>query len=311
MSEDKLAKVKAGVSGNGAEVEVELSKEVPGVLASLFPTTALRSKTRQAVSGHIFGKLNAGQTLDEADLEYLDTLLKPAEAKWIRQKAICERAAKILEESPARLVLPPRRADKHNENDLPDDDWRTKFWGDAGLVSHETLREIYARILVAEATKPGSCSMRTLKAIRYLDPKTAKLFAKLIPLAYSFHWIPMESKLLEKHGIQHASLLEPNDAELLNLTSLTVTPKNEPSYYNWGKTLIRFDNMKGVPISCYVLTSAVQELARVAEVERDPAYLADTAQLLKRQRADVRVFSAQRPDSAEDIPMDTLTWTEI
>ena len=311
MSEDKLAKVKAGVSANGAEVEVELSKEVPGVLASLFPTTALRSRMRQAVSGHIFGKLNSGQPVDEADLEYLDDLLKPAEAKWIRQKAICERAAKILEESPARLALPPHRTDEHNENDRPDDDWRAKFWDDAGLVSHERLREIYARILVAEATKPGSCSMRTLKAIRYLDPKTANLFAKLIPFAYSSHWIPTEPTLLEKYGIQHSSLLELNDAELLNLTSLQITPKTEPSYYDWGKMLIRFDNMKGVPIACYVLTSAGRELARVAEVERDPAYLADTVQLLKRKKSGVRVFSAQRPDAAEDRPVDSLTWTEL
>lgn len=36
MSDDKFAKVKAGVSDKGAEVELELGNQVPGVMASIF-----------------------------------------------------------------------------------------------------------------------------------------------------------------------------------------------------------------------------------------------------------------------------------
>lgn len=321
MSEDKLVKAKAGVSATGAEVELEVGNQVPGLLASMlssvFPTTALRSNTRKMVAAHIFGRLRDGQIPDDADLEYLDSLLKPNEAKWFRQKAILQRAAQIAQQSPPMAVLPPHEP---NGGKTTSDDWRAKFLDDAGLVSEETLREIYAQVLVSEDKMPGSCSLRTLKVVRYLDTETAKLFAKVVPLIWGMASLPQEAKLLEDYGITHNDLLDLDDAELLHVTPVYKKIEAPADYYSWGDYMLRIESKTTFPLPVYPLTRAGQELYRVAQVERDPKYLGRLARWIKQrslrdgQLGDrVRVLSAPHPRdpslSAEALAQ--LSWTPV
>ncbi len=310
MSDDKLAKVKAGIKG--AEIELELSKEVPGVLAGLFPTTALRSQTRRMLTGQILGKVNSRQLLDDAELEYIENVLKPAEAKFIKQKAILERAAQLLKENPPHAALPPHSA---TEESSSIEDWLSKFWDDAGLVSDEQLREIYARLLVAEASSRGSCSLRTLKVLRYLDPQTATLFARAIPLVFSKRWIPHNNELLAKYDLKYTDILELADSDLIQTDSVVLRVLSNDEFYSWGEHWVRFENCSNVTFPIYRLTCAGRELTRVAQVERKPDYLRATIEWLKSlpqlDKLQVSIALRQNDIDTDDALLRKLSWSPV
>ena len=311
MAEDKLVKVKAGIKG--AEVELELSKEVPGVLAGLFPTFAFRSQTRRMLSGQILGKLGSGQLLNDVELEYLDNVLKPAEAKLIRQRSILERATQILETAPPRATLPPH--DEAKEKDSAVEDWFARFWDDAGLVSDEHLREIYARLLVSEASSRGSCSIKTLKALRYLDAQTAIVFSKAIPLVFGKQWLPNDDKLLKSHGLNYVDILELADADLIRTSASVVRFQSNDEFASWGKFWIRFENGANFPFPIYSLTHAGADICRIAQVDRDSNYLRDAVNWLKANPGlkDLRVSSAikQNDIDTDDEILRKLDWNLI
>ena len=311
MAEDKLVKIKAGIKG--AEVELELSKEVPGVLAGLFPTFAFRSQTRKMLNGQILGKLGSGQPLDDVELEYLDNVLKPAEAKLIRQRSILERATQILETAPPRATLPPH--DEAKEKHSAVEDWFARFWDDAGLVSDEHLREIYARLLVAEASSHGSCSIKTLKALRYLDAQTAIVFSKAIPLVFGKQWLPNDDKLLKSHGLNYVDILELADADLIRTSNSVLKFQSNDEFYSWGKFWIRFENGDNFTFPIYSLTRAGADIYRIAQVDRDSSYLRDAVNWLKTNPGlkDLRVSSAikQNDIDTDDEILRKLDWNLI
>ena len=311
MAEDKLVKVKAGIKG--AEVEFELSKEAPGVLAGLFPTSAIRSQTRRMLTGQILGKLGSGQLINDAELEYLDNVLKPAEAKLIRQRSILERAAQILETAPPRATLPPH--DEAKEKHSAVEDWLAKFWDDAGLVSDEHLREIYARLLVAEASSHGSCSIKTLKALRYLDAQTAIIFSRAIPLVFGKQWLPKDDNLLKSQGLNYGDILELADADLMRTSDSVLRLRSNDEFYSWGKSWIRLENGANFTFPVYGLTRAGVDICRIAQVDRNLNYLRDAVNWLKTNPGmkDLRVSLAikQNDIDTDDEILRKLDWKLI
>jgi hypothetical protein len=67
----------------------------------------------------------------------------------------------------------------HPERDTDaeiDDDWLTKFWKLAENISHEAIKSFFARLLVREASKPGTISPLTLNVLSTLMPQIARRF---------------------------------------------------------------------------------------------------------------------------------------
>lgn len=312
MSEDPLVKAKVGLTEKGGELEVAVGSQVPSYFAKLFPTSALRSQARREITASLLEKVRNGQALDEADTEYLAGILKPAEARWINQKAISQRAIAILEAEPVRLALPAHTTDSSTPQSSPTmtaDDWFAKFWDDAGLVSDDLLREIYARILVAESTKSTSCSLRTLRAIRYLDRETADLFAKAAPLVLNNELIPRDDQLLESRGLEFPSILELIDADLIQgNTLLEWAHRDTTSYYEWGSKTLRIKHADRFTIPAYALTRAGCELARIAMVERDAEYFKNLMGWLKKIPGCTDISWAERHGDTELPLRDQQEW---
>ncbi len=169
MSDD-LLRVKAGVSKDGANAELVVSEKLPSVIARLFPGRWTKSQPMFAITNRIVEKIKAGEPPDTADIQFAAAAFAEPAAKWVRCQQIAAIAGRIVEQPEVAGLLPPIEAADSPSSEgekVTADDWLTRFWDDAGLVSDEMLQEIYARILASEAARPGSCSLRTLKVLRY------------------------------------------------------------------------------------------------------------------------------------------------
>jgi hypothetical protein len=60
-----------------------------------------------------------------------------------------------------------------------DDDWIANFFSNARIVSDESMRCLWARVLAGEANRPGSYSKRTVNWLADVDKRDAEQFAIL------------------------------------------------------------------------------------------------------------------------------------
>ncbi|WP_434043046.1 MULTISPECIES: DUF2806 domain-containing protein [Sorangium] len=322
-SSNELMKIEAGVSTDGANAALSVSREFPGVLARCFPKMVVKARATQLISGRILEKISKNEPLDAADAEYARDVLGEAEAKWIRRQEIAARAARVLETEHPVAALPAATRNSKTSEATTSDDWLNRFWEDAALVSDEMLQEIYARVLASEAVRAGSCSTRTLRALRYLDRETADAFARLASLVFDDHWVPRDIDLLRRFGVSYASLLELDDAGLIDSgmsTNLTFTAGSK-TLFRWHSHVIAVDSSKMlVPantatskfsIDCFVLRSAGRDLMRLAQVTRDTRYLTETGLWLLRNKRFLRVAWAEMPSPSWEDEASELVWHPI
>jgi Protein of unknown function (DUF2806) len=312
-----LVKARAEVTGSGASGELVLGEALPGVLARLFPGRAARSRATTTVAAIVLEKLRRGEPLSQADLKYAEARFGEDEAKWIRRNQIAARALAALKArtqtnsaqlAPAGAGEESKGTEEKTETSA---DWVLKFWADAELVSDQTVQEIYARILASEALRPGMCSLRTLRVLRYLDRETAEAFGKLTHAVFGT-WVPRHRELKEIFGIHHDMLLDLDDAGLIesdaNLSK--VMPRNR-SLIAYGALALRLENCKGLRYPTFPLTRAGIELVRVAQIERDPDKLFLIARWLQAKKPDCRATWADLPYPDWRGPSDKLSWRPI
>jgi hypothetical protein len=311
MSSDELLELKGSLSDEGASVELALSKDVPGVLARVFPKFAAKSRARTLLSSLVLEKVQKGQPLDSADIPYVIATFGKAEANWIRMREIAMRAAKAIEEEKRILALLPS-PEPSAKPAATADDWISKFWEDAGLVSDEVLQEVYGRILAAEATTPGTCSLRTLQVLRYMDRSTAESFAELVPAAFDWGWVPRDESLHHVLGISYELLMDLDDAGLVDSNPNIVLSVTSSAYVpRYGTLALFMENAAGLEISEYPLTRAGKELARVAQIHRRDEHFFAVARWLQSRKADMRMRWARVPTPTWNGDVDTLTWAPL
>lgn len=266
MADGDGIKVKAGPA------ELALGSEAPGILDRLMPWRAARGRATAAVTSAIVRKLESNEPFSPADVQFAKAVFDEPAAKWFRQQEIAQRARAALEAQPTRLELPPgpSASTDSTASGGTAEDWLTRFWDDAGLVSDGVLQEIYGRILAGEAQRPGTCSMRTLRVLRYLDRATADEFAKVLPCVVGESWLPRGDALLERFGIPFNLLLSLSDAGLLDTASVQMK-WSMPVFLSSGTRVLRLDS-PGRNIPIYTLRAPGKELAHVAEVAFSRAY---------------------------------------
>jgi hypothetical protein len=316
MSGD-LLKVKVGVGAEGAHAEVVAGESLPVAIAKLFPGWALKVEMRRGITASIIKKLKDGQPIDRADADFAEGLLGENEATWLRRKEIADRAAKAISDA-VPPALPPK-----SESDLASagataEEWVRRFWEDAGSVSDEVLQEIYARVLAAEATAPKSCTLRTLRALRYLDRETAERFALILPCALSLEDLPRGAYVLG--DIPFGVLLDLQDAGLLDANDSLFREVGVPVHYlTWGQRIIRIEceghgwrtaGKHGVAV--YTLTTAGRELARIAHTEHPPEIWARLVPwLFGELPPNARISVTDAPAIGSSASLESLAWTTL
>lgn len=274
MSDDEIkAKVTVGpVSG-------EVAVKAPGVIETLTSKWAAKARLRDAVVNRAIDRMRSGDFTD-ADAALVKDLLGEPFAKVERRQAIIARAEKILPAMPVVPQLPSMtgagNAAEPAKHGVTAEDWMSRFWDDAGLVSDELLQEIYARILASEARAPGSCSLAALKVLRYMDRQTADGFAKVLPLVLNSQVFPRVETFKQQFGIDvgYGTVLELSDAGLIESShSVSYKPAKEVEnvLFEYGNRVLLVKNWhraEATDLPIFRLTRAGTELARVAQVIR-------------------------------------------
>ena len=182
--------------------------------------------------------------------------------------------------------------------DRADVDWFNSFTELAEGISNPTMQELWAKILAFEVTKPGTFSLKTLKAFKTMSVGEAKLFAKACLLAVrdnsrkSLRIISGSSQLpgmlnffsksrltkinLGKFGLSYAELLTLADNHLLFIQETETPPISvgEELHFYCNNAPITFTAIKGnCLLSFYKFTPIGAELANLISDTIDDEYL--------------------------------------
>jgi hypothetical protein len=154
--------------------------------------------------------------------------------------------------------------------------------------------------------------MRTLLALRYLDHKTANLFAMIAPYVMGYEWIPNDLDLLTSSGVTHGQLLALDDADFINSDSMkTLTLTTEQSFIRWGARVLMLNKAKDLTLPAYLLRGAGRELARVAQVDQNPVYFFRVANWLKSKRTELELTWAELPFPMWVGSISALQWMPV
>lgn len=182
--------------------------------------------------------------------------------------------------------------------DRADVDWFNSFTELAEGISNPTMQELWAKILAYEVTKPGSFSLKTLKAFRTMSIGEAKLFAKACAIALKdstrknlriisgtsqlpgmFNFFSKKRLLrinLSKFGLSYAELLNLAENHLIYIQETETTPISlgeSIHFYSNNAPLILTSNKNSCLVSFYKFTPIGAELANLINDSVDESYI--------------------------------------
>lgn len=188
----------------------------------------------------------------------------------------------------------------HQEgSDSPiDDDWFTRWRGNAEKVSSEQLQRLWAKALAGEIASPGSYSLRTLDFIKNISKNEATNISKLAP--YVIKGLLCQVPCIEQSGINFSFLLEMEDIGVLSGIKgggLEYTMKSTipDSYQNFlvheGKIIIfkHSDPNKVMKLQCYKITTLGAEVLSLGVFPIVPEYVEQVASQIKSQGFEVTI----------------------
>lgn len=311
---DEIVKAKVGLDlKSGASGELALGHGFGGFLERFLPW-ARRSAADHRLGEIILEKIERGEALSRADADFAEAQFGEAAGTYVRRLQIAGRASNLLQASSAPQLPAHQPEVTAQAPAVTADEWIRRFWEDAGALSDETLQEVYARILAKEARVAGSCSMRTLRVLRYMDHATAAMFNSVLPFVLSGTCLP--------RGLSEVPIgtgLELDDAGLLDSgnTLLWRFDDDPGGAIVLGRRLIRIHAPESSwgdrgALPAYPLSRAGRELAAIADVHRTSEQFDSIVAWVHRESAfNVRLTTADAPcDGWKGIP-EITEWREL
>lgn len=100
-----------------------------------------------------------------------------------------------------------------------DKDWRRRFFVEAENVCDADMQFLWGKVLAGEVSNPGSFSIRTLDALRYISQGEAELFRKACAVAMQEGWIAIPGHdlnlALTPFGISYGDIITLRDLGLM------------------------------------------------------------------------------------------------
>jgi len=316
-SQEALLRIKADSSGG----ELTVGKDFPDLVARVIPQKyQFRRRVDGTIGQQIVEKIRQGNNLDEAESAFAEDWLSEHAKKYLRLKAIGERAQVLTEEQRVPMLEGP--APKDADGAETSDDWVNKFREDASLVDDDLVREIYARVLSEEHRVPGVFSLRVLGVLRYLDHEAATAFGQLQKVLVNFEYVPkrtaMTDDILERVGFSRQKMLMLQDAGLIYSTAETqMQYKGKVVYFRLGGAakLVSARRSDDAPlqgtIPAHILTPAGEQLARIGECEEDEQALETLLDWFKGHLASTELRIADLPSPDWSGPLGQLTWRPL
>jgi len=170
-------------------------------------------------------------------------------------------------------------------DEMPDNDWVTRFFAYAQDVSADQMQDLWGRILAGEIKRPGAFSLRTLDFIRNLTQADAELVNEIGKLAirsdeFAFVdasdglWLENERKIDPQKHIKLAELGLLYPAKLQILVPFDEsTPEETFRFGDYALHVKRGGIIAPVPISVLKFTTIGSELLPLVHPDFDEEYL--------------------------------------
>jgi len=114
----------------------------------------------------------------------------------------------------AMLALPPAASEQPVSPD-----WRRRFFVEAENVCDADMQFLWGKVLAGEVSSPGSFSIRTIDALRYISQGEAELFRKACSVAMQDGWIAVPGRDLNSalvpFGISYGDIITLRDLGLM------------------------------------------------------------------------------------------------
>ena len=199
------------------------------------PVTVLVERVSDAVGGLLKpwqikrvaqANSDAALILAKGELEVTDLQRRTGERLLVEEMRKQEHMEQILSQA-----IPHIDDETASPQDI-DQDWIANFFERGRLVSDQTVRELWARILAGEANVPGSFSRKTINILDDLGKQDAHYFTNLCKYVWMVHDenIPLildspdkllSDEIYKKNEISFDSLSHLDDAGLIRYDPVT------------------------------------------------------------------------------------------
>ena len=166
-------------------------------------------------------------------------------------------------------IVIERLKDKQVKN--VDQDFIMKFVSESKTISSKEMQEIWAMLMVNNATSDELVSKRTLDIVKNLTKEEAQIFESIAVLSFSngiiYKPFAKDVPFIQISIMQDVGLIKPSDT----LTYKYTLPPNETTIYVEGERVVAFKNLinsvnKNASYPCYVLTNEGRELKHALNI---------------------------------------------
>lgn len=246
-----------------------LIEKVCSAVGIVFEPTRIRRKAK--------AEADAQQIVAVGRIE-VDALERRALERWVHQEARKQANIESITAQAADSMPPGANPEALNE------DWLAHFFKQCDTVSDSEMQTLWSKLLVGEATAPGTYSRRTVDLVSTLDKADASLFTAFgefvwmigeeTPLIYD-----LNNEIYKARGITFASLKHIDSIGLISFESIagykrSGFAKHAVTVYHERPTLLEFpvDSTNQMMIGHALLTSAGKQLMAICGSERNDAF---------------------------------------
>lgn len=165
-----------------------------------------------------------------------------------------------------------------------EEDWVAHFFKNCDTVSDKEMQSLWSRLLLGEATNPGTFSKRTVDFVASMDKKDAQLFTEFCQFCwFTGEVVPIilnvENDVYKKKGVNFSVLKHLDAIGLISFESIsgyrtTGIGKYAQVLYFGVPTLIEFSKDKDneLKLGKALLTQAGKELAPICGAKRNDEF---------------------------------------
>jgi hypothetical protein len=243
----------------------------------LFPQKAARVKITAALTESVIEKIRRGKPLRQAEQDLFSLVFKKEAHALANRQAAADRLLEVLPEVEAQTKSLPAHEDRGTSKDFI-----ARAESIASDLNDSTLRDLFARVLAGEISRPGGYSMKTLELIRTLDADVARLFDHVRQFVFDGAFIFSGEgwdEFLEKRGVPDTVWPELQEAGLVAIgdafSSSSSIEIDNSATWTYGARQLRAElraNADKDWFSITRLTRAGRQIASVLPPTQDDSY---------------------------------------
>lgn len=163
-------------------------------------------------------------------------------------------------------------ADEKINDQKVNESWMLHFIDGSKFASEEEVKNLWAKILAGEVSKPGTYSIKTLKILETMDKNDAELFvnvckASLYTNSEKYYFLPSRKEYYEMFGLKLLDIIKLEEIGLLGY-SLDLPHANQKAYILYDDIIFKYHGDQEKSLLIYKFTESANELRKLIDMSR-------------------------------------------